>query len=45
MKIDFQHIVCITPISDIVIVNLFNLYNYLHLKVVCKFECPVRDTI
>ena len=26
-----------------VINNLIDLY--LHLKVICKFECPVRDTI
>ena len=25
------------------IINLIDLY--LHLKVICKFECPVRDTI
>ena len=38
----FKHIVCITP-SDSVIINLIDLY--LHLKLICKFECPVRDTI
>ena len=43
IKIYFKHIVCITPPSDSVIINLIDLY--LHLKVICKFECPVRDTI
>ena len=42
-KIHFKHIVCITPPSDSVIINLLDLY--LQLKVICKFECPVRNTI
>ena len=39
----FKHIVCITPPSDFVIIYLIDLY--LHLNVICKFECSVRDTI
>ena len=33
----------IPPASYSVVVKMIELY--LHIKVVCKFECPVHDTI